>query len=140
VFTASSGAALNVTQSSNRGSGRPDYIGGDAYLHTADRFQFLNRAAFANVPVGPASGGTVRPGNLGKHTLLTAPRKNWDLSVAKSFVLRERYRFQIRGEAFNAFNTVNLGSPISDVANQSFGRILTVGEARRIQLNARLTF
>src|SRR5262249_12689250 len=140
IFTASSGSALNVTQSSNRGSSRRDYIGGAVYLHNGDRFQYLNRAAFALVPVGAASGGTLRPGNFGKNALLTPGRKNWDISIAKSFVVHERFRFQVRGEAFNAFNTVNLGSPIGDLANASFGRILSVGEARRMQLNARFTF
>ena len=140
IFTASTGSALNVTQSSNRGSGRPDYIGGEVYLDTGNRFQYLNRAAFATVPVGPASGGTIRPGNVGKNAFLTPGRKNWDLSVAKSFTIWEGVKIQLRGEAFNAFNTVNLGSPISDVSNANFGRILSVSEARRMQLNARLTF
>ncbi len=140
IFTANSGSALNVTQSSNRGSSRPDYVGGDAYLNTGNRYQFLNRAAFALVPIGPASGGTLRPGNVGKSAFLSPGRKNWDLSIAKSFTFRERYRFQIRGEAFNAFNTVNLSTPITDLTNASFGRILAVGEARRMQLNARFTF
>ncbi|MCX6607415.1 MAG: TonB-dependent receptor [Acidobacteria bacterium] len=140
IFTASSGSALNATQSSNRGSSRPDYIGGDVYLNTGNRFQFLNRAAFSTVPVGPASGGTLRPGNFGKNALLTPTRKNWDLSIAKSFSLRERFKLQIRAEAFNAFNTVNLGGPITDVNNANFGRILAVGDARRMQLNMRLTF
>jgi hypothetical protein len=101
---------------------------------------YLNRAAFALVPVGSASGGTLRPGTLGKNALLTPGRENWDISVAKSFLVRERLRFQLRGEAFNAFNTVNLGAPIADLTNASFGRILSVGEARRMQLNARFTF
>lgn len=140
IFTASSGSALNVTQSSNRGSSRPDYVGGDAYLNTGNRFQYLNRAAFALVPIGPASGGTLRPGNVGKNAFLSPSRKNWDLSLAKSFAIRERFKLQFRAEAFNAFNTVNLGAPIADLNNAGFGRILTVGDARRMQLNARFTF
>jgi hypothetical protein len=96
ILTASSGSALNVTQSSNRGSSRPDYIGGDVYLNTGNRFQYLSRAAFATVPIGAASGGTVRPGNVGKNAFLSPARKNWDLSIAKVFTLRERFKFQIR--------------------------------------------
>ena len=92
------------------------------------------------MPVGPASGGTLRPGNFGKNALLTPTRKNWDISIAKSFSLRERFKLQIRAEAFNAFNIVNLGGPITDVNNANFGRILAVGDARRMQLNARFTF
>lgn len=140
IFSASSGSALNVTQSSNRGSSRPDYIGGDVYLNNGNPYQFLNRAAFALVPVGSASGGTIRPGNVGKNAFLSPGRKNWDLSIAKSFAIHERFKFQIRAEAFNALNHVNLGSPITDVTNASFGRILTVSDARRMQLNARFTF
>jgi len=140
IFTASSGGALNITQSSNRGSSRPDYIGGNAYVDSADRFQYLNPAAFARVPVGQASGGTLRPGSSGKNAYLSPGRKNWDISLAKNFAFTERYRLQIRADAFNAFNHVNLGAPITDVANANFGRILSVAEARRMQLNARFTF
>src|SRR5262249_44793788 len=42
ILSANTGQPLTVTESSNRGSGRPDYAGGDPYAHTADPFLWLN--------------------------------------------------------------------------------------------------
>jgi hypothetical protein len=140
IFTAQSGATLNVLQSSNRPSSRPDYLGGDAYAGGSDRFLWLNRAVFAQVPTGAASGATLRPGNLGRNALRSPGLVNVDFSLSKSFAIRERYRFQIRAEAFNALNHTNPLAPVADVRNSNFGRILATAEARRMQLNARFTF
>ena len=47
---------------------------------------------------------------------------NVDLALVKNFPLvREGWRLQLRGEAFNAFNTVNLGNP-SEVTILEFAR------------------
>lgn len=61
IVTASTGPSLNVLQSSNRPSSRPDYNGGNVYASTADRFPWLNRDAFSLVPAPAASGATIRP-------------------------------------------------------------------------------
>ncbi|MFN7919681.1 MAG: carboxypeptidase regulatory-like domain-containing protein [Bryobacteraceae bacterium] len=140
IFTASSGTPLNILESSNRPSSRPDYAGGAVYADRSDRYQWLNARAFAQVPIVAASGGTIRPGNVGKNWLRAPSRWNVDLSLAKSFALADRWRLQVRAEAFNGFNNVPLNAPVSDVRNSAFGRILSVGEARRMQLNAKLTF
>jgi hypothetical protein len=140
IFTSASGNPLNITQSSNRPSSRPDYAGGAVYADGTDRFQWLNPQAFTAVPIPAASGGTIRPGNVGKNWLRAPARWNLDVALSKNFRFRDRIGLQIRADAFNSTNYTALGAPISDVRNASFGRILTVGEARRMQLNARLTF
>jgi hypothetical protein len=84
---------------------------------------------FAQVPTGPASGATLRPGNLGRNALRSPGLVNVDFSLSKSFAIRERYRFQIRAEAFNALNHTNLLAPIADVRNSNFGRILSTADA-----------
>jgi hypothetical protein len=45
-----------------------------------------------------------------------------DIGIHKSFVMRERYRFEFRTEMFNALNHTNFATPISAVENANFGR------------------
>jgi hypothetical protein len=68
---------------------------------------------------------------------------NQDLSLAKNFALTEKFRFSLRGEAFNAFNHTNLGDPESNVTSPSAGRISGLApsyEMRRLQFALRLDF
>ncbi len=131
-------------QSSNYDGSRPDYIGGDPYLNSrdrfasSDRFAYLNPAAFAEVPEG--DGGPIRPGNLGRGALRGPGAWNLDLSIAKAFPFAERYNLQVRMDMFNAFNHVNLSDPVSAITHGNFGRTTSVGPARTMQLAGRFTF
>jgi hypothetical protein len=54
-------------------------------------------------------------------------------------------RLQLRVEAFNAFNFVNLANPQGNITVQTVGQILStvegkLGEARVMQLGLRMTF
>lgn len=139
TLAAETGGVFDVIQRSNRDSSRPDYIGGKPYA-VGDRFQHLNPGAFALVPTSRASGQTIRPGNVGKNAFRAPGSWGISLGLGKSITVKERYRLQIRGEALNAFNHVNLGSPERDLTRATFGRILGVGDPRSIQLRARLWF
>jgi hypothetical protein len=80
--------------------------------------------------------------------------KTEQLSVGRSFPLRERISFSIRGEFFNVFNRVQLGGPTSGnpfqtqsrdqngVPISGFGRIdpQSAGTPRNGQIVARLRF
>jgi len=66
---------------------------------------------------------------------------NWDLSVFKTFSIRERIRAQFRAEALNATNTAYFGTPNTTVTNSSFGVITSqINNPRLIQLGTRITF
>src|SRR5207302_9155456 len=108
ILTALSGIPLDI----NTGAGglyfglsaaapggfRPDLVPGvPIYLHTADKTQYLNPAAFA----APAPG---RFGNLRRGLVRQPGIKNVDFSVAKNWKMHERYGLQFRAEAFNLFN------------------------------------
>jgi hypothetical protein len=55
--------------------------------------------------------------------------------------LTEKLNFQFRGEAFNALNKVNLGTPNRFVNTPQFGTItMAMTPGREIQLGARLSF
>ena len=60
--------------------------------------------------------------------------------MAKTFTIAERYRFQLRADAYNAFKHVNLGDPVTEITSATFGRIRSVGAGRGMQMNARMRF
>ena len=74
--------------------------------------------------------------------------KNADVSLVKNFPMAIGVRganLQVRLEAFNAFNWVNLNNPVSTVNNPSFGRVTSVrgggtGGPRLVQLGVRFSF
>jgi trimeric autotransporter adhesin len=66
---------------------------------------------------------------------------NWDVSIFKTFSIREGIKAQIRAEALNATNTPQFGTPNTNINSSAFGTITTqVNNPRLIQLGARVTF
>jgi hypothetical protein len=71
-----------------------------------------------------------------------------DLSVIKTISLTERWKLQLRGEAFNAPNHVNYGFPNRTFSaganglnsNAAFGRITTARDPRQMQIGLKLIF
>lgn len=69
-------------------------------------------------------------------------------SIFKTFRFVERIRLEVRGELFNALNTVNYNLPNTTFSpnragvngNANFGRITSALDARRMQLGLRLVF
>jgi len=69
--------------------------------------------------------------------------KNVDLSLSKRVTLdamRRGMNLEIRIDAFNAFNNVNLGVPNLNFASAAFGRIGTALDAREFQFGFKLNF
>ena len=61
--------------------------------------------------------------------------------IVRSFRLTESASFQFRGEAFNALNMTNLGTPNRFVNEPQFGTItMAMTPGREIQLSARVSF
>jgi len=141
IMRAGTGAPITVLQTNARESQRPDYAGGDPYLHPSDiSGLYLNKAAFTLVPVSPVSGITVRPGNMGSRSLRAPGLWSVDMNIGKTFRIREGVGLQIRIDIFNAFNHANWGDPNADVTSSLFGRITTTSDARSMQIAARLAF
>ena len=139
IWKAASGSAISLVQDSNFDADRPDYIGGDPYARTGDKFQWFNPDAFAEVPQG-GGGANIRPGNVGKGSLRGPGFWNVDISLAKAIDFSERHNLQFRAEMFNAFNHPNLGNPRRDISRSGFGRIDSVSAGRVMQLSLRLSF
>src|SRR5438552_3962964 len=66
-----------------------------------------------------------------------------DMTISKSFSLTERFKLEVRGEAYNVFNRVQLANPIVDFNNANFGKItskLVAYNGREVQYGLRLVF
>jgi hypothetical protein len=100
--------------------------------------QYLNKAAFALVPVDANSRIAIRPGNLGNGAMRGPGSWSGDLSLSKNFRLRERMNLQVRTDMFNALNKVNLSGPSTGLNGATFGEINGAGSMRVIQFNGRL--
>ena len=94
---------------------------------------YLNRSAF--VPSGPGFG------NLGRNTVFGPDQRRVDLVLSKLTTIREGMSVELRGEFFNAFNTVTFREPERTLNTASFGEITrTRGGPRVIQLGLKLRF
>lgn len=140
IVSASTGGFTSVTQPTAFEGSRADFLGGSATLPgSRDTLAFLDPRAFAPVPISQASGAAIRGGTVGRNAIEAPGSWTVDLSLAKSFMIREGMRFQIRADAFNAFNHRNLGGLQTNITANNFGRLTSAG-SRSVQLNARLTF
>jgi hypothetical protein len=88
----------------------------------------------------PAPGAN---GALGRNTY-TGPRYfNVDMALVKSFAipgLGQSSEMQLRVEAFNLFNTVNLSNPVSNLSDPNFGKSTSALPGRIVQFSARFQF
>ena len=141
IVQSQSGNPVNIVTSNATLNGvpntvRPDLMAPIRIVGTVD--QWFDPASFAAVP---------RFGNLGRNVVIGPSFHNTDLSVSKVITIAERYRLQLRVDAFDLFNHPNFGPPGNVVGTPTFGKIsrtrLPTGEAgssRQIQLAAKLSF
>jgi hypothetical protein len=161
IVSLHSGTPFEVTTGSNKNldsqnHSRPDLVAGvDAFLdphrsRQTSRYEWFNTAAF--VANGPGVPGGIGPGGADGNTprdYLRAPGyRDIDLGVFRDIHF-ERFVFQIRGEATNAFNMVSLNAPGpsgplptvgAKPSSSTFGVITAAASPRLIQVGARLTF
>jgi hypothetical protein len=143
IMTSQSGTPLSVTGANNfTGINSPDLIG-NPNLSNPTVKQWFNTGAFAN-PQSFVIGNAPRtlPSTRG-------PAFNQlDVSLFRTFHLIESLQLEIRGEAFNLLNHVNLNNPNTSFSpnaqglntNSAFGTITSSYAARQMQLGAHLTW
>ncbi|HLK68530.1 MAG TPA: carboxypeptidase regulatory-like domain-containing protein [Bryobacteraceae bacterium] len=97
-FSISGAGNQNITGSNTEGARIGVVAGCDPYTHSSDPFNRLNPACFF-APM---------PGSIGLESginFLYGPSVvNFDMALQKEFVVKERVHFQLRLDAFNAFN------------------------------------
>jgi hypothetical protein len=97
-----------------------------------------NAAGFTGQVFFNPSAGQV--GNLEVLTFDGPPQLRFDLALSKRFTYN-RYRLELKGEAFNLFNQPSWFRGDMDINSTTFGRITSVNVgARVIQMSARFEF
>jgi hypothetical protein len=139
IFRATSGSTLSITTGLDRSldgvvpatqrvNAVLDNPYGDKTLNN-----WFNPAAF----VQPAIGSI---GTSGRNAYLGPASRTVDLSLVRSFGLRNMNRIEARVEAFNAFNWMRWGDPITVFSDANFGRILSAGDPRILQFAVKYQF
>ncbi|MBV6431064.1 MAG: hypothetical protein IANPNBLG_01186 [Bryobacteraceae bacterium] len=128
--------------------GRADRIAGsDAYSGQGSGHDIISGVPWFN----PGAFAPPTPwtwGNGARNSLFGPGSGNWDISFAKNFPIRERFRLQLRTDLLNGFNHFNLGGPTASIAdtrdgglpNVNSGKILGGSGSRVVQVGARLFF
>jgi hypothetical protein len=129
------------TETPNLVGGVNPYVGSRG-CSPAPCVQWLTPTAFSAPPPGAY-------GNLGLWNLKGPRFFQVDLALTRMFRIRENQALQLRAEAFNLPNYVNLAVPVSTTNSGAFGQIqgdvsgnsgLTAGDPRIMQIALKLFF
>jgi hypothetical protein len=143
IFTVQSGLPLVVTGANNNVATRPNSTGQSAKLSNPTQYEWFNTSVFVNPPNYTYGNlGRTLPDVVGPGTI------NIDMSLIKNIHVWERVSLQIRAEAINMTNHVNLGMPNTSFvpgsnglnSSSTFGTITSAAAARILQFGAKLVF
>ena len=126
--------STNVSNSSGGRTQRPNRIGsGNLPAGKRTLSQWFDTTAFA----APAQ---YTFGNSGTGIIAGPGYFNVDLTLERHFVVREHIDFDLRGEAFNAFNRANFDNPNTTIGNAQAGTISSAGSPRVGQVALKVAF
>jgi hypothetical protein len=141
IITFEKGAPLGITTESSIptviGAIRPNVINGISPFVNNSRGSFVPQDLYLNVNAfaAPAADTFGDAPRLSSNIRAFGARQ-FDTAVFKNIPITERLSLNLKGEFFNAFNTVNFGAPVTDINNPSFGTITSAGTPRIVQLSA----
>jgi hypothetical protein len=140
IFRVNSGEPINITQT----GGRPDLINWEGAINTQccsfGNLQYLNAAAFQQVPVSQASSRTIRRGHLGNAALRGPGMWNIDLSLNREFRITESKRVELRSEFTNALNHTQYNRVQTSMSAVGFGQVNATRPSRKVQVQLRVAF
>jgi hypothetical protein len=140
IITLQTGNPFNVTTSddiSNTGGADRPFVVGNPNLSNPTILKWFNTAAFSNI----VPGGGYAYGNAGRDILAGPGLQNFDLGLFRNIRLTERFRMQVRWEAFNALNHANFSNPTADANSSSFGQISSTSTSNRdVQFGVKVLF
>jgi hypothetical protein len=137
-FTAQSGSPFTVntsTDQANIGAGpsqRPD-LAGDPNTGPKTPDQWLNTSVFS-LPALYAFG------NAPRNAVIGPGLAEFDVSLQKSFDVREHMKLLFRAEAYNISNHPNFNIPNRIAFTANFGKISSAQDSRQLQLALKLVF
>jgi hypothetical protein len=120
-------------------------VSGDPRLKNPTRDRWFDKSVFAAVPAGTTSdpANTPRTNPYTYDGLVGPGTSQTDMTLSKSFRLNERFKFEVRVEAYNAFNQLNWDNPVMDFNNSNFGKVISKRPGyigREIQYGFKLSF
>ena len=117
----------------NFGLDRPNVLSNPALSNPTPQ-EWFNVNAFAIPP-------QYTWGDAGRNILRGPNFRTADLSLRRTFALRERVRLTLEAQAFNTLNRANLNLPSAIADNPAtFGKISSAKDPRQIQFSLRLAF
>jgi hypothetical protein len=141
------------------GDGARPLMAGNPNLPKDQRtfLKFFNTAAFAEpIPISPSSCTNAgcppitvaNIGNMPAMPIRGPGVNNWNMAVFKNFTVKERLRFQLRGEAYNTFNHTQFSGLDNTITfnaagvntRASSGNITSARDPRYLQLALRVMF
>jgi hypothetical protein len=148
IWTWQSGMPIGLTASSTGVNDRPNVNPGVSLAATNQSIA----SWFNNIPAGQSGSAFALPpaytyGNASRTLAnINGPRFfDIDASIFKDFVLRDRFKFQFRAEAYNLTNTPTFSVPIASVTSATFGQVTSTSNGgplhyREVQLSLRFSF
>ena len=110
---------------------RPNLIGNPYGAGTAA--SWFTRSAFVNNAAGTY-------GTLGRNALLQPGQWDIDAAVSRKFNVREKQVIEVRAEAFNLLNHVNLGAATTTLSSGAFGTITSAAAPRICEIALKYIF
>jgi len=158
IVQARSGSPITPIVSENANGGDPALSGspncfcgyslfpnriGSGKLSNPTINQWFDPTAFTD----PTNGGSTPAFGDSGRSILRGPRfVNFDLSLGKSFRIRESMSLEIRADSYNAFNHPQFNNPDNNILSSTAGQITSAqgannfGPGRIIQLGGRFSF
>jgi hypothetical protein len=97
--------------------------------------EYFDTSAFTTNAVGTF-------GNAPRNPLRNPNYFNMDAALQRTFPIREKFKFKLRLEGFDATNHVHFSQPGNNASTKgtTFGKITGAGDPRILQLAGRLVF
>jgi hypothetical protein len=143
-FTATWGS--DIYQVGDTAQARPALVQGtlaDLYANGSEPTQYLLAQAAARTRLAIPNPVSNPFQAIGRNSLSSPSFFDYDLSLRKTFVVRENLRLSFEGSAFNVFNHPNFAAPVAVLSDIRFGQIVASragSSPRQLQLGVRLAF
>ena len=136
IVTLRSGIPLVIRGASNSAADRPNYLfSANLPSDQQSLTRWFNTKAFAN-PSLYTYGDTRESCQI-----FVGPRPPLAISLFfRTIPITERFKLQMRAEAFNAFNHTNYSQPDTSFTSGTFGWITSAASGRRMQVALKLIF
>ena len=129
-FDVLAGTDRALTGASNE---RGNQILPNVFAQNKSASQWLNPAAFVIPDMGTY-------GNMGAASIRGPKSIEIDMSLTRTFQIREHQSVQFRWEAFNVPNLVNLSNPNASLNSALFGTITSASDPRIMQAALKFVF